>query len=124
VRLGDLRPSRDLNYVSDTVDGFVRAATAEQAIGETINLGSGRDISIGDLVQLIAKLMGKTVDIEQEDARVRPPESEVDRLVANPARARQLLGWAPSVSLEDGLRRTIEWMREHVDAYRPGAYVV
>jgi dTDP-glucose 4,6-dehydratase len=124
VRLGNLTPTRDLNYVGDTVDGFVRAATSSQAIGRTINLGSGREIAIGDLVKLIAELTQQQVEIEQEEVRMRPQDSEVERLLADNRLAQELLGWQPTVSLEEGLRLTINWMREHLDGYRPGVYVV
>ena len=124
ARLGSLTPTRDMNYVSDTVEGFIRAALAEEAIGLTINLGSGREISMGDLARLIGELAGRTLLIEQEEERVRPAPSEVERLVCDHAAARRILGWQPQVALEDGLRFTIDWMREHLDAYRPGVYVL
>jgi len=124
VRLGNLTPTRDLTYVTDTVEGFVRAASAPQAVGRTINLGTGREISIGDLARLIAELSERQVDVVQEPQRVRPQASEVERLLADNRLARELLGWQPAVPLEEGLRLTIEWMREHLDGYRPGAYVV
>ncbi|MGD0088593.1 MAG: SDR family NAD(P)-dependent oxidoreductase [Planctomycetota bacterium] len=124
VRLGSLHPTRDLNFVANTVDGFLKAAEAAEAIGHTINLGSGREVGIGALVQLIACLMGKTVSVETEQQRVRPDGSEVERLLADSTAARTLLGWQPSVTLEQGLQRTIEWMRQHLDRYRPGVYIV
>lgn len=123
VRLGSLTPTRDLSYVSDTVEGFVRAAISPGAIGRTINLGTGRDTSIGELAQMIARCLEKPLSIEQDEARVRPERSEVERLLADTRVAREVLGWEPSVSLEEGLQMTIEWMREHMDGYRPGVYV-
>ncbi|MBI3320080.1 MAG: SDR family NAD(P)-dependent oxidoreductase [Candidatus Omnitrophica bacterium] len=124
VRVGNLTPTRDLNYVSDTVEGFVRAAMSSRAVGRTIHLGSGRETSVGELVRLIAELSEKPVELEQEPVRMRPQRSEVERLVADHRLANDLLEWQPTVSLEEGLRLTIEWMREHLDAYRPGVYVV
>jgi len=124
VRLGSLHPTRDLNYVDNTVDGYLLAATRPEAIGQTINVGSGREISVGDLVQLIARLVGKPITVESEDDRVRPEKSEVGRLLADGALARKLLGWEPALSLEEGLQRTIEWMRAHLERYRPGVYVL
>ena len=124
IRLGSLSPIRDFNYVSDTVEGFLAAAAAPGVVGQTINLGSGRGVGVGELAHAIAGLIGASITIEQEESRIRPPQSEVERLVADHTRARTLLGWSPSVPLEEGLRRTIEWMREHLDAYRPGVYVV
>ena len=91
VRLGNLIPTRDLNFVANTVEGFVCAAAAENAVGGTFNLGSGREISIGDLAQLIARLMDKKVSIETEAQRLRPDKSEVERLLADNSSARDVL---------------------------------
>jgi len=124
VKLGNLTPTRDLNYVSNTVEGFLAAAFAPNAVGETINLGSNREISIGDLAKLIAKLMNKTITLEADQQRLRPENSEVERLLADNSRAQTLLNWGPRVSLEDGLIRTIDWMKQHLERYRPGVYVV
>ena len=124
VRLGSLYPTRDLNYVADTVEGFLLAAVSSRAIGSTINIGSGREISIGDLADLIIRLIGRPVLVESEAQRVRPEKSEVERLIADNTLAQNLLGWKPSVSLEEGLSLTIDWMREHLERYRPGVYVL
>lgn len=124
VRLGSLHPTRDLNYVSNTVEGFLRAATAIEAVGKTINLGSGREISIGDLAKTIARLVDVDVTIEEDEQRLRPGGSEVERLLADNTLAQSLLGWKPTVSLEEGLTLTIDWMRQHLDMYRPHDYVV
>ncbi len=124
IRLGNLSPTRDLNYVTDTAEGYLLAASRPDALGQTINLGSGREISIGDLAQLIADLSGQSVEIEVEQERVRPDESEVERLLADNRRARELLGWQPKVSLEEGLRRTIEWMKDNLQRYRPDVYAL
>jgi len=124
VRLGSLKPTRDLNFFANTVDGFVLAASTPAAIGRTINLGSGREISIGDLAQLIARLMNKPICIEGEDVRVRPKGSEVERLLADNQLAHKLLNWEPLVNLEDGLQRTIEWIQQHPERYHPNVYVI
>lgn len=124
IRLGNLHPTRDLNYVENTVDGFVLAATAPRAVGRTVNIGSGREISVEALAHLIAGMLGRAVRIESDEGRIRPQSSEVERLVADNTQAHELLGWRPAVSLEDGLRRTIDWIRDHAGAYRPGAYVL
>ncbi len=124
IRLGNLHPTRDLNYVSDTVEGFLHAAVAPDAVGGTFNLGSGREISIGDLAKLIVGLIGNRVEIVTEDARLRPAGSEVERLLADNSKASKVLGWKPQVSLEDGLAKTIAWFRTHQDLYRPGIYTV
>ncbi len=124
IRLGSLHPTRDLNYVGNTVDGFLRAALAPDVCGKVINVGSGREISIGDLAALIASLVGVDVKIEQEDQRVRPSKSEVTRLLADNQLAQELLQWEPAVSLEEGLQLTIEWIKANRHWYRPGVYTV
>jgi dTDP-glucose 4,6-dehydratase len=124
IRLGNLEPTRDLNFVADTVEGFIKAAETPKAIGETINLGSGREISIRDLAALILKLMNRDIPIAHEGARVRPENSEVDRLCADSRKGQSILGWTPKYSLEDGLAATIEWIRENSERYRTGIYVI
>jgi len=124
IRLGHLTPARDFNYVSNTVDGFVRAAEVAGAVGHVVNLGSGAEISIGDLAALIRSVSGLDFDIEADPARLRPPASEVDRLVADTRRARELLDWQPTVSLRDGLVKTVSWIREHSDRFQPEQYAI
>jgi dTDP-glucose 4,6-dehydratase len=124
ISLGNLEPTRDLNFVADTVEGFIKAAETPKAIGETINLGSGREISIGDLAALILKLMNRDIPIALEGARVRPENSEVDRLCADSRKGQSILGWTPKYSLEEGLTATIEWIRENSERYRTGIYVI
>ena len=118
VRLGALTPTRDFTFVQDTVRGFVSAAVADGVLGTEINLGSNREISIGDLVDLIVKLIGKPVEVLCDEKRLRPGKSEVERLHADNSLAARLLGWKPSVSLTDGLGRTIAWIKDHLDLYR------
>lgn len=124
VRLGSLSPTRDLNFVSNTVDGFLLAGSAPTAVGHSINLGSGREISVGDLAQLIARLVGREIRIVAEEQRLRPSASEVERLLADASLAESLLGWRPAVDLETGLARSIEWARANLASYRPGEYIV
>lgn len=124
VRIGNLHPTRDLSYVDNTVDGFMAAGLREGALGETINLGTGREIGIGDLVTLIGKVAGREIDLQVDPERQRRAGSEVDRLVADAARAARLLDWRPRVELEAGLARTIDWIAAHADRYRGDAYVV
>ncbi len=124
VKLGSLSPTRDMNYVANTVNGFMLAAAVPEAIGRTINLGFGKEISINDLAQMIARLTGAEIELESDDSRVRPEKSEVERLMADNRLAKELLGWTPEVDLENGLQKTIDWMRENLDKYRPGVYVV
>ncbi len=124
IRLGNVHPTRDLNYVANTVDGFVRAALSKSGVGWTVNLGSGVEVSVGDLAKMISRLVGKEAVIEVDEQRVRPQRSEVDRLLADNALAQSKLKWKPVVSLEQGLINTIEWMRKYIDKYRPSSYVV
>lgn len=124
VRLGSLHPERDLNYVSNVVEGFLKAATVPIALGKTINLGSGYAISIEELATLIARLIGRSIVIESDQRRIRPVGSEVDRLLADNSRARDLLGWEPRVSLEQGLKDTIKWFEDNQGIYRPDVYIV
>jgi dTDP-glucose 4,6-dehydratase len=122
--IGARHPTRDLNFVTDTVRGFVRVAECPEAVGQVINLGTGREVSVGDLVDTIVRLVGRRVEVTFDATRLRPDRSEVERLLADNSKARQLLGWAPEVSLEDGLTRTIQWISEHASLYRPREYAV
>jgi NAD dependent epimerase/dehydratase len=124
VRLGSLTPVRDLTFVTDTVDAFIRMAGCEAAIGRTINAGRGSGVTIGELATAIIAKVNPGATIVCEEERVRPEQSEVRVLVCDNARAADLLGWRPTVSLEDGLSATIAWMREHIAGYKPGAYTV
>lgn len=123
IRLGSLSPIRDFNYVSDTVDGYIRMAESPAAVGEVINVGSGRSISIGELAENIIKLVGSGTTIEQDDQRLRPKDSEVDRLIADNKKAKNVIGWEPQHSLEKGLTEVIEWIKSNLDHYQPGIYV-
>lgn len=122
VKLGSLTPTRDLNYVDNTVDGYLAAGRAPAAIGQTINLGSGREISIGNLAAMISRIVGRDVPVIQETDRLRPPKSEVERLLADNTLAKELLGWDPRTDLETGLARTIEWFRENQSRYEADKY--
>jgi dTDP-glucose 4,6-dehydratase len=116
IRLGSLHPTRDFNYVSDTVSGFMAALKSECGVGEAINIGSNYEVSIGETVALIAELMQAEIEIETDDVRIRPDKSEVERLWADNAKAQRLLGWSPEYAGKAGLRRgleeTITWFRE------------
>jgi NAD dependent epimerase/dehydratase len=124
LRLGRITPTRDLNYIEDTVDGFVRAGSAPDAIGATINLGTGRETSIYELAHLVAGIVGVDTRIEEEERRLRPATSEVERLVADASRAKALLDWEPRIPLEDGIARTVEWMRSNPSSLPVHAYGV
>lgn len=118
VHLGNIHTTRDLNFVANTVDGFLLAASEKSVAGVTFNFGSGREISIGNLAELIARMVGKSIRIDSEEQRLRPTGSEVERLVADSSLAFSMLGWKPKVSLEEGIGYTIEWIKAHMDQYR------
>lgn len=122
VRLGKLSPTRDLNYVANTVEGFMLSASAPDAVGKTVNLGSGKEISVEDLAQLISRIVGHPISIKTEEQRLRPGKSEVERLMADHRLAKEILGWEPRISLEQGLKMTIEWFTDNLHRYRPDIY--
>ena len=124
IRLGSLAPTRDMNYVDNTVDGFIAVGSHPAAIGEVINIGSGREISVGDLARLIVERVGSRSEVVEDAQRIRPPNSEVERLLCDHAKATRLIGWAPGVGLEDGLERSIEWFRRHLERYKTDLYNV
>lgn len=125
VRLGNLDATRDFTYVGDTVGGFLAVAGAPpEALGQPINVGSGTEISIRDLATKILALTGSKATITVDPERLRPPAGEVERLCADTSRARALLGWAPRVAIDEGLRRTSDWMARYLDRYRPERYAV
>ena len=128
IKLGALSPTRDFNFVKDTVSGFIAVAEAPQSIGEIINIGSNYEISIGETAQMIADVMGCRIEIETDEIRLRPANSEVERLWADNAKAKTLLGWQPLYPGRDGLRRglaeTAEWFcnSENLKGYKAMVY--
>jgi len=112
IKLGSLHPTRDLNYVADTCAGFIALAGCPDAIGRTVNIGSGREIKMGDLAELIIKVSGKKAALAADGQRKRPAKSEVERLLCDNTLITKLTGWAPKVSLEKGLLKTIAWFRD------------
>ncbi|MGX8909817.1 SDR family NAD(P)-dependent oxidoreductase [Streptomyces netropsis] len=128
ITLGDLRPTRDFTYVKDTVAAFLAVGTAPAAdvVGRTFNAGTGEEISIGDLVLLIGKLMDSDLAVTEDPARIRPAASEVMRLVCDATRLRAATGWAPAHSLEAGLVRSIDFFRDpaNLSRYKVGLYNV
>jgi dTDP-glucose 4,6-dehydratase len=111
LRLGALEPTRDLNFVTDTVNGLIACAATAGVCGETFNLGSGREVSIGDLAEKACASAGVPCRIETDPRRLRPLKSEVARLCADASKARERLGWAPDVTLEAGLKTTLRWLQ-------------
>lgn len=123
VRIGSLHPRRDLTFVTDTAAAFVAAASSDAALGETIQLGTGHDVSIGEVAELIAEILEQPLDLEVEKERIRPEASEVQRLISTPEKAKELMGWEPTVDLREGLGKTIEWVRAHPELFRSDEYV-
>jgi NAD dependent epimerase/dehydratase len=115
IKLGATSPTRDFTYVDDTVAGFLAVASSPRAVGEVVNIGSGAEISVGDLVALLVDITGSSAEIVTEESRLRPGDSEVERLFCDNTRAREWLGWEPTVSLREGLARTSDWIRDHLD---------
>lgn len=124
VELGSLDPQRDMTYVGDTVDGFIRAATRPDIDGETINLGTGETHSVGDFARRILELMGVDKPVRLDPGRVRPAQSEVFKLVSDNAKARRLLDWRPRTGLDEALARTVAFIDRHRGLYRPSVYAV
>jgi UDP-glucose 4-epimerase len=119
IELGRLDTRRDLTFVEDTVDGLVRGGTTAGLEGETIQLGTGRSVSVAEMLDLACRVLERPARAVLDPRRMRPAGSEVMVLESDPSRARQKLGWVAAVSLEDGLRRTAEWLRPRLDRYKP-----
>ncbi len=124
IKLGSLTPTRDFNYVGDTARGFIMAAENDSTLGEVVNLGTGKEISIGELVTVIQELVGRDVEIITDDQRIRPEGSEVMRLIADNRKAKELMGWEPQVSIRDGLQQTINWISDHLHLFDIDRYTV
>lgn len=122
VQLGNLNSWRDLTYISDTVNGFLRVAQTSGVEGQTFNLGTGVEVRIGDLARQIINLVGRPVDLVLDPDRLRPEKSEVQRLLSDNRLAFERLGWRPEVDLHHGLIQTIDWIRAHLSRYRPDQY--
>lgn len=122
VRVGSLDPIRDFCYVADTVSGFLAVASAKESVGRVLNIGTGTGIAIGRLVQTILKMMESKAEVVVEQSRMRPDQSEVMELVCDASQAKAATGWATGVSLESGLRETIDWIRKNQQRYKAGIY--
>lgn len=124
IKVGDLRPTRDFNYVTDTCHGFIALAKAEGVEGEEINIATGTEVTMADTLKLIAEIMGADVRYVVDPARLRPGKSEVFRLCGDNSKIRSLTDWVPEVSLKEGLTRTIEWFSdpENLRRYKSGIY--
>ncbi|HFH3314696.1 NAD-dependent 4,6-dehydratase LegB [Pseudomonas aeruginosa] len=126
IKLGDVFPTRDFNYVIDTCRGFLELARCEKAIGETVNIGSNYEISVGDTLKLIQELMGSDVEFVTDDQRLRPEKSEVFRLWCDNSKIHELTGFEPTYSIREGLQETINWFvrPENLAKYKADLYNV
>ena len=126
VRLGSILPTRDLNYVQDICRGFLSLGRCDEAVGREINIGSGQEISIGDLAKLLISIINPEAKIISEDLRKRPEKSEVERLICDNSLMHRLTGWKPEISLNDGLIKTLEWFKktENCNKYKWDIYNV
>lgn len=126
ISVGDLRPSRDFNYVEDTVAGFLAIAKADNTVGREINIATGHDVTMKETLDTIADIMGKEISFKVDPERIRPENSEVMRLQGDSSLLRELTGWAPRFSLREGLSKTIDWFcnPSHLSSYKPNIYNV
>jgi len=124
LTLGNTTPTRDFTFVTDTAEGFIKVAESEKSIGMEINIGSGQEISIENLIRKIISLVGRDVAIEHDKERIRPAHSEVERLCADNTSAKNVLGWSPKVSLTHGLEKTINFIKNNPGFYDPDKYRV
>jgi NAD dependent epimerase/dehydratase len=126
IKLGRVDPTRDFNFVTDTCEGMIALAECDAAVGKVVNIGSGSEVSIGDLAKLIGEIVGAKFEIETESARLRPDQSEVERLLCDNSQIRKLTGWSSKVALREGLENTVGWFRkpENMRRYKAGLYNV
>jgi dTDP-glucose 4,6-dehydratase len=119
IKLGSLTPKRDFTYVEDTVQGYVQIAESDNSTGEIINLGFGKTFSIGDVVRTVGRLLNKDLEsiVETDEERIRPEKSEVMLLLCDNKKAKRLLGWEPKINFEEGLERTIRYIKKYLDKY-------
>jgi len=124
--VGIITPTRDFTFVLDTVEGFIKFAECDKVLGEVVNIGSNFEISIGDLIEKIKNLMNSDIRVEIDEQRIRPDKSEVNRLFADITKAKEMLGWQPQYSLDDGPKITIDWFsdKENLKNYKSGIYNV
>lgn len=124
IRVGALTPRRDWTFVLDTVDGFIKAAESEKAVGKLVNIGCGHDFSVGEVAEKVLNILGKKMPVESEEERMRPGNAEVHKLLADTKLAKDLLGWTPQHTFDEGLRQTIDWMKNNLKDYQPNKYQV
>jgi NAD dependent epimerase/dehydratase len=122
IKLGSLSPVRDLSFVKDTVEGFIKIAASTKSIGEVINIGFGKGITIGELAQIIINQINPEIGISVEKERMRPEKSEVMKLICDNTKAKNILNWKPSIELEEGIKKTIEFIKQNPTLYKPDIY--
>jgi NAD dependent epimerase/dehydratase len=125
IVMGSLDPVRDMSFVKDTAEGLIKVGLCDKVVGQTVNLGTGQGQTIGTMLDMILRLLGKEdISVEQDPARIRPAKSEVMRLISDNTKAREICGWTPKYDLTEGLLETIEWIRKNLHKYRPGCYTI
>ena len=124
IKLGSLTPTRDFTYVTDTARGFLALAACDTALGHSVNLGTGQEIAIGDLAKALINASGRDAEVVVDKSRLRPSGSEVHRLLSDNSRARDWAGWEPQVPLDEGLRRTSDWVASHLHLFASDRYQV
>jgi NAD dependent epimerase/dehydratase len=122
VYIGSMRPTRDYTFVKDIVKAFLAVARSKKAVGEVINVGSGFEISIGEIAKKIVSLISDEIKIIHDPERIRPNKSEVERLCCDNTKAKKILGWSPTINLEFGLSVTIDWIEKNIEFYKPWIY--
>lgn len=122
IKLGSLTPTRDFNYVKDTVNGFIQIAETENTIGEEINIATQKEVSIGELAEELVRQINPNARIVCEEIRMRPEKSEVNRLLGCNEKIKRLTGWEPKYTLEQGLAETVQFLRAHMDIYKTDIY--
>jgi len=124
IELGRIDTKRDFTYVKDTVKGFILSALSSETIGQVINLGTGISYSIEDVVKIVGEILGKDLKVKVSEKRMRPGKSEVELLLASYEKARKIFGWKPSFSFEEGLRLSVEYIKNNIDDYNLSKYVI
>lgn len=124
IKLGNLETTRDFTFVDDTINGFLKAAEVDNVTGRVFNLGTGQEIKIGELAELIIEEVGSDAKVVVDPNRLRPKDSEVLRLLSNNTYAQETMGWQPVYSLREGLAKTIDWIKDHLDLFSIGSYQI
>ena len=122
VSLGSISPTRDLTFVTDSASGFVAFAECEGTVGEVVNLGSGGEVSVSQLIEMVSACLNKKIKVVKEKKRIRPGKSEVERLFSDSRKAKALFGWNPKIDIERGVKKTIDWIEKNIDKYKQEIY--